>query len=410
MTDLLWDVFISHSTSPAPEGVAGELLDRLLEWNALPGWRVRADKEFLHLGDHWEERIREVINESNVGIVLLDHNALKSKWVKRETRQMIDRGSKYRVIAILIGLTRDDVEEEGSEEFVDLVRRQHNIVVQDDGQAAIGELAALLGTDVMAGLTPEEMSWVQRVAYYMPKDERMLKNALRRFDPAAKLPPLRPQEELAYRILQSRLHKVVKALFIFLKHDLVKRLRPESRVLLAELIEPSWIESSTARNVVPKPDEPAHVCVLSTANPVPTAQQPGLCVDTGVHLVRRATHWDEEHVDVQPHGEVPVGDPSEVELDLAEHQWDDDMTNYIVLQAGSNRGSRLDGVRAARKLWPDVVVVLVIGPNVDPVKENFVQHIGAYSNAVIEHQEELNATAAMDHIRMHLGLKKAEKS
>ncbi len=406
MTDLLWDVFISHSTSPAPKGVAAQLLDRLLEWNALPGWRVRADKEFLHLGDFWEERIREVINECNVGIVLLDDNALTSKWVKRETQQLLNRGPKCRVIAILIGLTRDDVEKDGSDVFVDLVRRQHNIVVHDDGQAAIGELAALLGTNVMAGLSPEEMSWVQRVAYYMPRDERMLKNALRRFDPAARLPPLRPQEELAYRILQSRLRKVVKVLFIFLKHDLVKRLRPESRQMLADLIEPSWIELSTARQIAP--NRRAQVCVLSTANPVPTAQRPGVCVDTGVHLVRRATNWDEERVDVQPHGEVPVGDPSEVGLDLAEHQWDEDMTNYIVLQAGSNRRSRLDGVRAARELWPNVVVVLVIGPNVDPVKENFAQHIGAYSDAVIEHQDELNATAAMDDIRKHLRIEKAK--
>jgi hypothetical protein len=407
MTDLLWDVFVSHSTSPAPEGVAAQLLDRLLEWDAVPGCRVRADREFLHLGDEWEERIREVVNESNVGIVLLDANALRSRWVKRETRQMIDRGTRFRIITMLIGLTRAEVEQAGCEEFTELVRRRHNIVVHDDGQAAIDELGALLRKEVLASLTPEEMSWVQRIAYYLPEDERVLANALRRFDPAVRLPPLLPREELAYRILQSRLRKVVKALFIFLKHDLVKRLRPESRAMLAELIEPSWIESSLAHQI--PPHTPARVCVLSTANPVPEALRPGVCVDTGVHLVRRATYWDEEHVEVKPCGNVPVGDPSEVALHLGDqYEWDEDMRNYIVLEAGRDNRSRLDGVRAARGLWPDVVVVLVIDPGTDPVREEFARHIGPYGDVVIEHREELDASAAMDAIRRHLRIEKAK--
>ncbi|MGZ3143731.1 toll/interleukin-1 receptor domain-containing protein [Lentzea chajnantorensis] len=406
MTDLRWDVFISHSTSPAPEGVAARLLEELLEWDALPAWRVRADREFLHLGDRWQERIREVVNESNVGVVLLDENALRSKWVRRETRQMIDRGRDFRVIPVLIGLTRADVEEAGCEEFTELVRDRHNIVVRDDGQVVLDELGTLLGTEVMAALTPEEMSWVQRIAYYLPEDERMLANALRRFDPVRDLPPLLPRERLAYRILESRLHKVVKALFVFLKHDLVKRLRPESRAMLAELIEPSWIESSLARRI--PPHTPSQVCVLSTGNPVPKAQRPGVCVDTGVHLVRRATCWDEENVEVRPCGDVPVGDPSEIPLHLGDqYQWEEDVKNYIVLEAGRNLRSRLDTARAVRDLWPDVVVVLVVDPGTDPVGEKFDQHLGPYGTVVIEHREELEANKAMDKIREVLRIEKA---
>lgn len=406
---VLWDVFISHSTSPQPQGPAARLLKQLVDAFPLRSCRAQADCEFLHLGDPWEEGIRDAINDSHIGLVLLDHNALRSKWVRREVRHMLDqpRHKNYRIITVLVDIDRAKVEQSCCEEFVHLVTElQTTTIKADDVAGTCARLLALLQTEVFRDITAREMALVRGVAKFLPTDEIELMNMIKVLDERAKPPPLLTREVLAYRILRAELTEQVRRMFKRSKNDFLSRLSDTARERLTDLIEPSWIELGLARLLVPEPDPGPRVCVLGTSNPV---TETGIRGEAGLQFVRRATHWDEEEVEVHRCDDVPVGDPAEIgPLLRAQYDWEDeDGTNYLVLEAGRTRSSRLNGFRAVQDIWPNVVVVLVIGPDTDPDAEEFEKHLGQeYGRAMIEHQRELDARTEITRIRKHLAVRK----
>ncbi|MGW6445241.1 toll/interleukin-1 receptor domain-containing protein [Lentzea sp. NPDC055074] len=411
MTDYLWDVFISHSTKSAPEGNARKLLLELVDRFPLGACRVQADQIFLHPGDRWEEKIGDRINESHFGIVLLDANALDSKWVRREVRQMLDQPTRknYRIIAILVDLTRGQVQEAGIAEFTKLVEELQTLSIEAaDSTDALRQLEHVLSLNVLAHLDEREMSLVRRLAYFLPSDPKMLEKMCGQLDENATLAPLLPREDLAYRILNSRLSMQVRAMFAGSSDELLSSVDKERRARLADLIEPSWIDFDSARRVIDDSPGLNRVCVLGTANPVPDADSTGICVATGKNFVHRATHWDRGRVRVEKAGDIPYGEPYEVApLLRRQYRWNTFQTNYLVLEAGRSRSSRLTGVHAVQANWPDVVVVLVIGPDADPDEEAFRDHLGGnYCHTVVEHQQELDAIEAMEDIRTYLSVER----
>lgn len=401
MTDYLWDVFVSHSTKSAPEGTTAKLLDELIACFPLAACRIRADRTFLVGGTRWEEAIGDAINDSHLGLVLLDENALRSRWVRRETRQMLDqpRDKNYRIIPILVGIDPARVRRARVKEFTRLVDTlQAQMVIADEVGDAVRQLVEVLRLNVLGDIEEGEMTLVKRITHFLPKDQVTLANMYRGLKEQPKPPPLLAKEELSYRILRSKLDKHVTDLIVASKDDFISRLDEDGRERFADLLEPSWIDVEVASKAVEEhPDAQhgrRHVCVLGTS----------IGVDTGVQLVRRATHWDEVHVEVQTCGDVPVGEPAEIEpLLRRQYEWLDYQTNYLVLQEGASPGSRLNGVLAAQNAWPNVMVVLVIGPDTDLTAADFDKHLGEnYCHTVVAHQDERAAKTAMNRIRKHL--------
>ncbi|WP_086665132.1 toll/interleukin-1 receptor domain-containing protein [Lentzea kentuckyensis] len=405
MTDYLWDVFVSHSTSSAPDGTASRLLDELITRFPLAACRIQADRTFLVEGERWEEGIRDAINDSHLGLVLLDENALRSRWVRRETRQMLDqpREKNYRIIPILIGIRPARVKQEGVKEFTRLMDTLQALIVEADAvDEAVRKLVEVLRLNVLGDIEEGEMSLVKRLTEYLPENQVKLANMYRRLKEQPKPPPLLPREELSFRILRSKLDRNVTDLIIDSKHHFLTKVSDDGREMFTDMLASSWIDFEVANRAVEEhPDAPQnrrHVCVLGTS----------IGVATGEQLVRRATHWDEVTVDVQTCGDVPVGDPAEIKpLLLKQYEWPNWTDNYLVLQEGSRRGSRLNGVLAAQDAWPDVMVVLVIGPDTDLTPDDFAKHLGEnYCHTVVAQQDEHSAKLAMDRIRKHLGVRR----
>jgi hypothetical protein len=401
MTDYLWDVFVSHSTSSAPDGTASRLLDELIDRFPLAACRIRADRTFLVGGTRWEEGIRDAINDSHLGLVLLDENALRSGWVCRETRQMLDqpREKNYRIIPILIGVRPAQVKQAGVREFTRLMDTLQALIVEADGvDEAVRKLVEVLRLNVLDDIEEGEMSLVKRITHYLPENHVTLAKMYRKLEKQPAPPPLLPREGLSYHILRSKLDKHVTNLIVDAKDDFISRLGDDGRERFAELLEPSWIDFAVASNAVEGQagGQPSrrHVCVVGTS----------IGVRTGEQLVRRATHWDEVLVEVQTCEDVMVGEPAEIKpLLRKQYKWLDYQTNYLVLQEGSSPGSRLNGVLAAQDAWPNVMVVLVIGPDTDLTTADLDKHLGQnYCHTVVTQQDEHAAKLAMDRIRKHL--------
>lgn len=400
MTDYLWDVFVSHSTSSAPDGTAARLLDELIDRFPLAACHIQADRTFLVGGTRWEEAIRDAINDSHLGLVLLDENGLGSDWVRRETRQMLDQPKEknYRIIPILIGVSPAQVKQKGVKEFTRLMDTLQALIVEADGvDEAVRKLVEVLRLNVLGDIEEGEMSLVKRLTEYLPENQVKLARMYRRLKDQPKPPPLLPREELSFRILRSKLDRNVTDMIIDAKDHFLHG-SDDGREMFADMLASSWIDFETANKAVEEhPDAPhsrRHVCVLGTS----------IGVATGEQLVRRATHWDEVTVEVQTCGDVPVGEPAEITpLLLKQYKWLNYTDNYLVLQEGSRRGSRLNGVLAARDAWPNVMVVLVIGPDTDLTPDDLAKHLGEnYCHTVVAHQDEHAAKTAMDRIRKHL--------
>lgn len=404
MTDYLWDVFVSHSTSSAPDGTASRLLDELIARFPIESCRIQADRNFLHEGTRWEEGIRRAINDSHLGVVLIDENALRSKWVRREVQQMLDQpdDKHYRIIPILVGIDTARVKRARHRVFTQLVNTlQAQMVTADGVHEAVRRLVELLRLDVLGGIDEGEMSLVKRMTEYLPEDQVKLAKMYRKLKDQPKPPPLLPKEELSFRILRSKLDRPVTDLIVDSKHHFLTKVSDDGREMFAKMLSSSWIDLEVANRAVEEhPDAPhsrRHVCVLSTS----------IGVETGVQLVRRATHWDEVQVEVKTGGDVPVGEfGAERKLSLLDqYEWFDYQDNYLVLKEGISPGSRLNLVLAARDAWPNVMVVLVIGPDTDLTPEDFAKHLGEnYCHTVVAQQDERSAQLAMERIRTHLGV------
>ncbi|GAB2843267.1 toll/interleukin-1 receptor domain-containing protein [Lentzea nigeriaca] len=359
--DDLWRVFISHSTADNREGVASQLVDVLME--ELPKHRIGrwVDRDGLFVGDEWRPKIAEEIHGSHVGIVLLDDKALESQWVRDEAFLMqnepVDRN--YQVIIVLIGLSRDDVK---ARPFTDLVTNKHYVALDKVGfDGVLPEVLRTLYCPELGLLQAGEMSLVRKVAELLPTDPDTVRALTEPFRRPQDSPPLLAREFLAYLMLKARCDLLVHKMFHKGRRFFARQHRSDLEFLLS-LLEPSWIPLDLVASMVPPDGKEDRLGVVGT---LPGTAGRSISLDTGEAVVRRATHWDEDTCAVLPFGRVPEG----TELDGLEVQLEDvdywatnpDPTKYVVLQAGTSRTNRLEGVRRVHERWPDVVVVLVIG-------------------------------------------------
>ncbi|GGU79732.1 TIR domain-containing protein [Lentzea flava] len=411
----LWDVFISHSTKGFEGGLAHQLLTRLITDLPPRAIRVWADKKKLRQGDAWRKDIADAINKSHVGIILLDKRALGRPWIYKEANLMEGQPKErhYRIITVLIGLTRQDVRDHGNEVFVELVEnKQHSVVENQPGvEAFLAELLDLMSSVELGLLRADEMRLVQMVAEHLPEDLDEIIDLTTWFVEEPHPPPLLAREVLAHLLLKAKLEPCVRQMFVDAKDYFLGKQNPAALKRLVRLIAPSWIPLEDAAPIVPPAGASRRVGVLGTI--ADASARGAITCETGKALVRRATHWDEHTCDVWEFGQIPTGAERSQELstDLDEQldYWarELDRTKYIVLEAGRDESDRLDGVRHVHNQWPNVVVVLVIGPTVDPEKEQFDSELGTptYYRTRLPRADEARANQVIREICWHLDIK-----
>ena len=398
----LWSVFLSHSTNDNRDGIARQVLLRLQSELEKLRFHVWVDHTELRDGDEWRRKIRDAIATSHVGVVLLDERALHRRYVQHEADVMQAQPSdrNYRIIPVLIGLSRETVEQSDAEPFNTLITETQYVELKrpDDVEGVVAEVVDVLGSRELGLLPDGEMRLVKRIAKMLPTDPAEAIRLASLFKGAHPVPPLLATEVLAHRMLQAQLDSPVGAVIRHWQAHFVQAHRDFRRTLV-NLIKPSWITLDQAEPIVPPQQASNRVGVLATA---PGTTPEPISLEAGVDLVRRATHCDDRVGKVQSFAPVPMGpEPYQLEEDLRKVPWGPDRTGrtkYLVLEAGKFPSTRLDGVRCAHRLWPNVVVVLVIGP--DAESEDLDAHLGTpcYCRASLPRDGEEKAAAAIEEI------------
>jgi hypothetical protein len=398
----LWSVFISHSTNRDRDGIARKVLERLRPELESLRFHVWVDVAELDYGDKWRKDIADGISTSHIGLVLLDEQALHRRWVQQEVLMMSLQPSErnYRIIPVLIGLTPEDVGQSGIEPFNTLIDdTQYVLLDEKDLDAAVEDLVSVLASRELGLLPDGEMKLVKRIAKMLPTDPAEAVRLAALFDGKRPIPPLLATEVLAHRMLEAQLESPVAEVIRHWNAHFTHA-HPHFRQTLVNLIKPSWITLDEAGPIVPAQESGNRVGVLSTA---PGTTPEPISVDAGVDLVRRATHCDEQIGRARPFSPgVPMGpEPEQLKYDLSKVSWGPERpgrTKYLVLEAGKHQTTRLDGVRRAHELWPNVVVVLVIGP--DAESEDLGTKLGTscYCRASLPRAGEEKAAAAIEEI------------
>lgn len=401
MNPHFWSVFVSHSTNHDRDGIARKLLERLRPELESLRFHVWVDLAELEYGDKWRKDIADGISASHIGLVLLDERALHRRWVQQEVLVMSSQPSarNYRIIPVLIGLSPQDVEESKIEPFTTLINEtQYVLLDENDLDAAVEDLVGVLASRELGLLSEGEMKLVRRIAKMLPTDPAEAVRLAALFDSKHPVPPLLATEVLAHRMLEARLTSPV-ADVIRHWHAHFTHAHPHFRQTLVNLIKPSWITLDQAGPIVPEQQSGNRVGVLSTA---PGTTPEPISVDAGVDLVRRATHCDEQIGRARPFSPVPMGpEPEQLQEDLRKVSWGTERpgrTKYLVLEAGKYPSTRLDGVRCAHDLWPNVVVVLVIGPDAESEDLDTKLGTSCYGRASLPRAGEEKAAAAIEEI------------
>src|SRR5215217_4234532 len=71
------DIFVSYASPDRPRA------ETLKGWLEEAGWTVWIDR-YIELGEGWEPRIEQELQDANLVIVLWGAEARRSKWVERE--------------------------------------------------------------------------------------------------------------------------------------------------------------------------------------------------------------------------------------------------------------------------------------------------------------------------------------
>lgn len=252
-------VFISHSSrrDPYAAHVREALSARLREKN----YEVLVDLEDIRPGEQWRSTVCHWLARCQVAVVLLNADALKSSWVRREVEILMWRqqlGAPLVVVPVLLGnLRAEDVKKAG---YVELGPVQFERNAPDallDVEPLVERISAALADLPAPQLVDDPMSeWFRRLATYMAPvcDPELLRRAAS---------ALGVEDEelgnatalhgghlyLAHQLVRSDPDRLFSALYL-LGPSLSATLKP-----LIREVRSVWVDSGAARRLLPRAGE-----------------------------------------------------------------------------------------------------------------------------------------------------------
>lgn len=128
-------IFVSYA--PPDREIAREIVERLRE----SGLRVWFDEWEIAAGDSLVDKINAGIDSSDLLLVLLSPDAIKSRWVQREWTSALSRELDYRAINVVPAIIRDC-------EIPRLLADRHYLDLRDNLDAGINRLTQQLGASI----------------------------------------------------------------------------------------------------------------------------------------------------------------------------------------------------------------------------------------------------------------------
>lgn len=378
-------VFVSHSSAHDryAERVRADVCARLEDKN----YNVRVD-DVLQGGDEWRSLLYHWLAECQGAVLLLNHAALASNWVRREVNLLLWRralGSAVHIVPALLGdVDSADVKNAGFSELEPLhfARIRTGTTAEQDTEALaeqivnrFPELGELAASDPMR-------DWIDRVTFRLGKVEwkEKLLDAARALDVRGEdlgqvLLPEGPRF-LAHQLLgrgpdrptDEVVRRTYKALVA-----VVDYMGWESQAELIEEVVPTWVDADGARQLLTAAYQPDHAIVLLNARHQ----------HTGVDYILRATcrardgYWYEvvgTEVGEDVVGELGVHFEKAVaallcveppwtleELKKEAELWDG--TCFLILKPPERTRLDLvaDAVRTLQDRFPWLVVMVLIG-------------------------------------------------
>lgn len=243
--------FISHSATT--DGEAQRVLYALIDRLQKRGHDVFTDSAIAP-GAPWRAVLNHELAQCDAALVLLNADALRSKWVKREVWMLLWRhylGSSVRIRAVLLdGVAPSDVRGEGFGELAELqfiLPRQHHLSVVEIARAAVDDFG-----EVSRCEDPMH-AWISRVVDLLKQVERG--ETLKKFARALGV----ADDELDQLILEEG--------YRFLAHQLLVRASPESAYYAVDSVKHIVNVQSLAGFVAPALVEGEAARILLTSSP-----------------------------------------------------------------------------------------------------------------------------------------------
>jgi hypothetical protein len=378
-------VFVSHSSvhDPYSEHVRVDVCARLAKKN----YEVLVD-DALQGGDEWRSMLYHWLADCQGAVLLLNHAALASNWVRREVNLLLWRralGSAVHVIPALLGdVYANDVKNAGFSELEPLqfARIRTGTTTEQDAETLAEQIVNQFPELAEPTVSDPMRDWIDRITFRLGKVEwkEKLVDAARALhvhgkDLAQVLLPEGPRflaHQLLGRELDRPIDEVGKRTYKAVV-AVVDYMGWESQAGLIEEVIPTWVDADGARQLLTATDQPDHAVILLNARHQ----------DTGVDYILRATcrardGYRYEVVGTEV-GEDVVGElgihfekavaellcvePPWTLADLNEEAELRDGTCFLVLKPPEHTRLDLvaDAVRTLQDRFPWLVVMVLIG-------------------------------------------------
>ncbi|EMD25304.1 TIR domain-containing protein [Amycolatopsis azurea] len=243
--ETLWRIFVSHSASKTT-GVAARLLKEL-KGAFGPSYAVWTDKS-IGAGIEWRPEIEYWLRTADFGVLLLDARAVVRKWLAREYNWFRASPEKKAIFAVLIGITKRDLDENPDyQNFSDL--KDYQILEVPESEDTEEILAsAVKALEWIAGQLPsldtgnrEEYRTIKELAGLLEMNDREADELIGvHFPELAEVRTtdavrLQTRERLAELLIRARLSQQVAAAVVRLS------LFEEPYRRLVAIIGPTWL-------------------------------------------------------------------------------------------------------------------------------------------------------------------------
>lgn len=261
-------VFISHSTSGDPQ--TAELRDAIEGGLKARQYDVLLDVHIRRLGEPWQLKLATFLGECDAALVLVNADALDSRWVRRETNILHWRKSLHPGMVLITVLVGDVTSSR--------LRNSELHYLADDDVARVGVDAPSEEAQRVVALFPEISQlpdvvgkWLKNIALHLDhiKDDGVFRNMATALGvPESELKAVTPG--LGHLLLASQMldtheiERLANAVVEATTGGMDKRLADQ----LATMVLPVWVDRDQARRIVRDTDgSTRRVVILNVRTP-----------------------------------------------------------------------------------------------------------------------------------------------
>jgi hypothetical protein len=371
-------IFISHSSKADP--FAGQVRQAVTA--GLRRFEVLVDMDALKPGDEWASVLYHWLAECHAAVILLNQEALRSTWVRREVNILLWRralGYPLKLVpAIIGGLSTKDIRDAG---FGELEPFQFARIPRSAKTAEAAQMLAAQIVDRFAGLSPSALdntpmgSWANAIASDLSEVKSLdsLVAAARELRvEEGWLDRVRDPDEgcrfVAHQLLAHgrdlRVYHAIAKIADFTPVEWLSR--------LIDKVGPTWVDGEAARALLAPGGRKPRTFILNARKPQTAEHYIGratCCAQDGytyqtVSAVAGESFVDEFVSDCRKAVGALLRIPPDWEIEdaLPLPGEEPEETTFLIVHPGKTRMALVaEGVRTVQALFPWLTLVLLVG-------------------------------------------------